>query len=447
MWHPRCSCVPTTFRNRTVHATVWHPRCSCVPTTFRNRCPGHRVAPTLLMCTDHLPQQVSRPPCGIRAAHVFRPPSATGVQATVWHPRCSCVPTTFRNRSPGHRVAPTLLMCADHLPQQVSRPPCGTHAAHVCRPPSATGLSIPPCGTHAAHVFRPPSATGVHATVWHPRCSCVPTTFRNRSPGHRVAPTLLMCADHLPQQDCPRHRVAPTLLMCADHLPQQESMPPCGTDAPHVCRPPSATGVHATVWHPRCCMCADHLPQQVSRPPCGTHAAHVCRPPSATTVQATVWHPRCSCVPTTFRNNCPGHRVAPTLLMCADHLPQHESRPPCGTNAAHVCPPPSATGVQATVWHPRCSCVPTTFRNTSPCHRVAPTLLMCADHLPQQESMPPCGTNAAHVCRPPSATGVQATVWHPRCSCVPTTFRNRSPCHRVAPTLLHVCRPPSATGV
>ena len=190
--------------------------------------------------------------------------------------------------------------------------------------------------------------------MWHPRCSCVPTTFRNRSPCHRVAPTLLMCADH---------------------LPQHESMPPCGTNAAHVCRPPSATRVHATVWHPRC-----------------------------------------SCVPTTFRNRCLGHRVAPTLLMCADHLPQHESMPPCGTNAAHVCRPPSATGVHATVWHPRCSCVPTTFRNRSPCHRVAPTLLMCADHLPQQESMPPCGTHDAHVCRPPSATGVHATALSGGCS-------------------------------
>ena len=73
----------------------------------------------LLMRADHLPQQVSRPPCGTLC--------------------CSCVLM--------------LLMCADHLPQQVSRPPCGTLCCmllmqQVC------------CGT---------------------------TTFRNRCLGHHVA--------------------------------------------------------------------------------------------------------------------------------------------------------------------------------------------------------------------------------------------------------------------
>ena len=72
----------------------------------------------LLVRADHLPQQVSRPPCGTLC--------------------CSCVLM--------------LLMCADHLPQQVSRPPCGT----LC-------------------------------------CSCVLTTFRNRCLGHHVA----HCAAHV----------------------------------------------------------------------------------------------------------------------------------------------------------------------------------------------------------------------------------------------------------
>ena len=57
-----------------------------------SRCVGTMWHTVLLVRADHLPQQVSRPPCGTLC--------------------CSCVLTTFRNRCLGHHVAP--------------------HAAHVC---------------------------------------------------------------------------------------------------------------------------------------------------------------------------------------------------------------------------------------------------------------------------------------------------------------------------
>ena len=84
------------------------------------------------------------------------------------------------------------------------------------------------------------------------------------------------------------------------------------------------------MWHPMLLMCADHLPQQVSRPPCGT--------PCGTLPQQVLLTP--CCVLTTFRNRCVGHHVAhfrnrcllwhTVLLVRADHLPQ-QVWPPCGT--------------------------------------------------------------------------------------------------------------------
>ena len=72
-----------------------------------------------------------------------------------------------------------LLMCADHLPQQVSRPPCGTLCCSCVLTTICTTIgtlqqvSRPPCGTLC--------------------CSCVLTTFRNRCLGHHVA----HCAAHV----------------------------------------------------------------------------------------------------------------------------------------------------------------------------------------------------------------------------------------------------------
>ena len=63
-----------------------------------------------------------------------------------------------------------LLMCAvraDHLPQQVSRPPCGTPCCSCVLTTIPQQVSRPPCGTLC--------------------CSCVLTTFRNRCLGHHVA--------------------------------------------------------------------------------------------------------------------------------------------------------------------------------------------------------------------------------------------------------------------